>query len=370
MPENFRHDSNYGELLKLLRGHPLSLEVVLPLLKKKSPSEIIMALQNEVNELGGRIEDASLSLAFSQLSPTTKKHLPFLGLFTPRVSPQILEIFVGNEGMSKAIYKKVIGETLSLDGWKSVLEEASINGLVESKDGGYYELHPTLPPFFRKQLISNFGDNGLKTLKAEFVNFYSALSSYLLEGLQKSEPYANILLAVEEPNILRALRSAEIDEDWDSIDSISRGILQFYEHSGRIAESNTLRMHLLGQIGLELTLDDSREKASSWMFLLGEEAIYCISINELEKAETLYTQILNYLISMNYPKADHNIAVSYHQLGRVAEERQKFDEAEQWYRKPLVIYERLGFGQNAADAHHQLKIIAAERKHLSNTQRP
>lgn len=368
-PEDFRHDRDYGELLKLLKGHPRSLEVVLPQLRKKSPFEIIKALQYEVNELGEKIEDASLSFAFSQLSPTTKKHLPFFGLFNSRVNPQILDSFVGDEGIGKATYEKVVGETLSIEGWKSVLEEAAINGLVESNEQSYYELHPILPPFFRKQLVANVGDAGLKILNTEFINFYSTFASIIYENIQKSEPFAKMILTIEEPNFLRALRHSEINEKWELVDPISRVVLEFYENCGRVAESNTLRTHLLSHIGLELTSEDSREKAYLWMYLLGSEAEHQVSINEFEKAARLHTQILNYLISLKDPAVENYIALSYHHLGVVARERQQFGEAEKWCRQSLEIAERLGLEQDVALNYHLLGIIEFERQQFDEAKK-
>ena len=35
-------------------------------------------------------------------------------------------------------------------------------------------------------------------------------------------------------------------------------------------------------------------------------------------------------------------ATDYHQLGIIAQKRQQFDEAEQWYRKALEIYDKIG----------------------------
>jgi tetratricopeptide (TPR) repeat protein len=49
-------------------------------------------------------------------------------------------------------------------------------------------------------------------------------------------------------------------------------------------------------------------------------------------------------------------------LGRIAQERQDFDQAEGWYRKALEIFERLGLERDAASDYHQLGIIAQERQ--------
>ncbi len=48
------------------------------------------------------------------------------------------------------------------------------------------------------------------------------------------------------------------------------------------------------------------------------------------------------------------LAGTYHQLGRVAEERRDFDAAEAWYRKALAVFERLGDGHGAGIARRSL----------------
>jgi tetratricopeptide (TPR) repeat protein len=55
------------------------------------------------------------------------------------------------------------------------------------------------------------------------------------------------------------------------------------------------------------------------------------------------------------------MAISYHQLGRVAEERGSYDEALEWYKKSLAIAEELGNRSGMAISYHQLGIVAQKR---------
>ena len=50
--------------------------------------------------------------------------------------------------------------------------------------------------------------------------------------------------------------------------------------------------------------------------------------------------------------------MTYHQLGRVAQERRDFEEAERWYQRSLEVSERLGDEHGAAGTYGQLGIIA------------
>ena len=55
---------------------------------------------------------------------------------------------------------------------------------------------------------------------------------------------------------------------------------------------------------------------------------------------------------------EHGAAITYHQLGIIAQERRDFDTAESWYRKALTIRENQDDEHGAALTYHQLGIIA------------
>ena len=125
-----------------------------------------------------------------------------------------------------------------------------------------------------------------------------------------------------------------------------------------------LRSSLLNHTGREISIDAPRNLADLWMFLLGNEVNEALRENRLDDAEHYHKTIIQYLQTQTLPEpeAERKIAVGYHQLGMVAQERQQFDVAEQWYRKALEIRERLGLQRDAADDYHQLGMIAQERQ--------
>ena len=55
------------------------------------------------------------------------------------------------------------------------------------------------------------------------------------------------------------------------------------------------------------------------------------------------------------------MASSYHQLGRVAQERGAYEEALEWYRKALVIAEEVGDRAGMAFCYHNLGVVAQNR---------
>jgi len=171
------------------------------------------------------------------------------------------------------------------------------------------------------------------------------------------------IVKIEELNFLRALRIAVKTEQWALAQAIAQTLHEFYEIRGRFREWSALRSSLLDHTGREISIDAPRNLADLWMFLLGEEANEALRENRLDDAEHFYVKIIQYLQkTLPEPETEPKIAVCYHQLGIIAQKRQHFDVAEQWYRKALEIDERLGMERYAAYDYHQLGIIAQERR--------
>ncbi|MEO1689328.1 MAG: tetratricopeptide repeat protein [Pseudomonadota bacterium] len=62
------------------------------------------------------------------------------------------------------------------------------------------------------------------------------------------------------------------------------------------------------------------------------------------------------------------MAITYHQLGSVAQDRGALDEAEAWYRKALEIREAIGDRAGMAKTYHQLGIVAQSRGALDEAE--
>jgi tetratricopeptide (TPR) repeat protein len=315
-------------------------------------------LQHRVDQLGEAMEDASLSVAFEYLSAKARKHLPFVGLFTSYVDADTLGNFVAAGVFGQEVYQELMGETLDAAGWEAVLDEASRSGFVRSLGQRIYELHPTLPAFFRRQLAQAVGEPGVQRLDAEFLKFYTAWAGFMDKLLEQAEQQAVMATTVEEPNLLRALRLAEKGEEWALAQAIAQTLYEFYKALGRAEEWRVLRERLLANVGRDMQIGADRDRADLWMYLLGEEANDAMTRGDPESAEDAYTRVVTYLIALQDPAVEPMLAAAYHQLGMVAEERQQFDQAEAWYRKALEIYERLGLERYAASDYHQLGIVA------------
>ena len=360
-PEEFRQDPRYAELIKLLRGHPRSLEVVLPHLRNRSPAELIDAIVNRVDYLGESLEDASLTYAFHQLSEKTRKHLPLVGLFASHVHVGTLAMF-GTTGTEEAqAYGDLMGECIDAAGWTGVLSEATACGLLSSVTPQLHEIHPTLPAFLRRQLMGSVGEEGLRRLDAEFVRLYAALADEANRRLPDGEEEGIIAIGVEEANFLRAMRLAEAEERWALVRIIASMLFKFYEVRGRGQEGDAPVTRLQERVGRATPGASDRDRGDLWVYLLGHEADRALQRQQLSVAESKYRAGLNYLESLGDPGVAARMAVGFHQMGIIAQERNRYEEAERWFRGAMEIRERLGLEPSAAEDYYHLGRIAQAR---------
>jgi hypothetical protein len=139
----------YLDLLKLLGGHPLSLRVVLPHLKRQTPSQLIEALRLGRDKFAGAEEEGrdksltvSLDYSFTKLSEACRLHLPFLALFSERVNADLLRSFSGNpDDECGQAYQAVFGENLQRADWLRLLNEGVEAGILEYLGETIYKIH-------------------------------------------------------------------------------------------------------------------------------------------------------------------------------------------------------------------------------------
>ena len=63
---------------------------------------------------------------------------------------------------------------------------------------------------------------------------------------------------------------------------------------------------------------------------------------------------------------EHGAAITYHQLGVIAQEQRDFQAAEGWYQKSLAIEEKHGDEYGAALTYGQLGVLAAKQRDVQS----
>ncbi|MGH8964804.1 MAG: tetratricopeptide repeat protein, partial [Actinomycetes bacterium] len=127
------------------------------------------------------------------------------------------------------------------------------------------------------------------------------------------------------------------------------------------------RLALEAADGTPPPLDDPT--GALWFFLVVSQANRQLTAGQLDAAERTVLDIHHML--QRHPESAQQLkrlAVTYHQLGMVAQQRGHLDEAQQWYLKSLTITEELGDRPGMAISYHQLGMVAQDRGHLDEAQ--
>jgi hypothetical protein len=149
----WRADEDFAELLKLLAGYPLALEVILPNLARQTPAEILTALREGADKVDLKSSDKTKSIlrcidySHGNLSEEAQELLlclaPFSGVFNAGFVKQY----------SEALKKEPELKHLAHERWPEVLQEAMNWGLLSGEDeSSLLRLQPAFPYFLRTRL--------------------------------------------------------------------------------------------------------------------------------------------------------------------------------------------------------------------------
>ncbi|CAI8003422.1 hypothetical protein GBAR_LOCUS3647 [Geodia barretti] len=108
-----RVGSDFGELMELLQGHPLAMQVAIPPVKEVPATVAVGEITRLLNEMpdGGEpgrapILTAAMEYAFSRMSHRSRIHLPFLSMFQRRVMLDVL-----NHITQERVYATITAKT-------------------------------------------------------------------------------------------------------------------------------------------------------------------------------------------------------------------------------------------------------------------
>jgi tetratricopeptide (TPR) repeat protein len=176
-------------------------------------------------------------------------------------------------------------------------------------------------------------------LESEFVRVYADTADYFMETLYENQDAGTQAILAEEGNLTQALGLSLEARQWDNAQLLTQPLAQVYRMQKRYPELRRLRRQLLDVTGATAGEAEANGATDLWLYLLGTEASECIETNELDRADTLNRQLLEYFSSRSDAEDDPQAAAVYHQVGEVALKRWRLDEAEEWYSKSLAIIE-------------------------------
>lgn len=368
-----RVDGDFAALLEMLDGHPLAMQVALPLLKELPAAAIVSELRRRRDEMAGdagepgrsAILTAAMEYAFSRMPHRNRAHLPFLALFQRRVMLDILSHIT-----EERIYGQVMGgdlasgasrSLLAADGGmqssgrsysacRALLRNAQAAGFLEPVSPSVYQINPALPWFLGRQLSRRVSGDGIRQLEQEFVRVYADTADYFMESLYENQDTGVTAVLAEEGNLTQALGLAAEYRQWDNAQILMQPLAQVYRMQKRFPELRRLRAQLLDIIGHSADAAAANGAVDFWQYLLGTDAMESVELLDLDRAAGFNQQLLDYLLAQPDGAADPRTAAVYHQNGLIASKRGRYDAASEWLEKGLEIIDGGDDQESIADA--------------------
>jgi tetratricopeptide (TPR) repeat protein len=349
-PDQPEHRGAFKRLMRLLGGYPLAMEVVLSNLARSTPAEVLLRLEAADIDLDNQSATAGktdsiikcIDYSHSNLSESAQQLLLTLAPFKGVVNKKFLDNY------SEKLLAQPALAGLPCDQWEEVLMEAEKMGLLKPHENeglaeyGYLSLQPVFPFFLKSRLNDPAQAERKEAIETAFREHYEGIGEAFgqltnsKEAGQQQAGYA--LIGAEYENFYTALQIALKQQK--SIVSVFKPLSDFLDKTQQHSQGLELGRQvmqalerwpkeLIGQIGYEFVgvLCDSIGKK---FYLL----------QQFQEAEEAYSKALELWDGMMIQSPEHKgkqRAIILHQLGMVAQEQRKYEEAERYYKEALAI---------------------------------
>jgi tetratricopeptide (TPR) repeat protein len=365
--EKIRQDGDFQKLMKLLAGYPLAMEVVLANLQKQTPQEILQGLQAADVNLDVASEDKTKSIlkcveySHSNLSPEAQKLLICLAPFSGFIHRAGIPNYI-NE-----LQKLEPFQDYQFDKFDDAIQEAINWGLLSpmDKDLPWLTIQPVFP-YFLKTKLATVDAATREALQEGFKNHYLGLAgSYnqLMESKDAQKRQLGIFFCkLEYENLYNGL---QICLDKQESISICFCLFKYFElindnpSNLKLAEivcqrlDNYSTAFIKSELGYQIALAIDR---------LGNCQLKAQQYKESQKSYEKTLQIYDALESEEERQKQLWKAVTYHQLGIIAQNLREYAQARDFYQLALSIYIEFGDRYSQAATYHQLGIIAEEMR--------
>ena len=339
-----RSDKDLVELMKLLGGHPLAMRVILPWLEKLSAAQVVAALQSNLDDfdLGDDEQQtklfATLRFVEQSLPEELQELLVPLAMHEGFLDANLLE------HMSKSVDAK--WNRAEIDRLIAALVAA---GLLWQVGQAVYQMHPLLTSFLRATRLEGSTPEGRESWARAFVDVMAKLADAVApkELHEQRTPFH-----IHGLNFRYTLGEAERLGMQQHFAALTQSLAAYALNTRKFTEAAKLYESLANS---EKASGNDEKEAISYHQL----GVIAQHQRDFAAAEQWYRKALAIEEKLGN---EHGAAITYHQLGRIAEGQHDFAAAVQWYRKSLVIKEKQGNEHGAAGTYHQLGRIAEEQR--------
>lgn len=384
-----REDRSYPALLQALAGHPLALRLTLPLLAQvENPRELVDALRAPGNATPVEWQaslGACLHISLQSLEACHRRRLPALALFEGTVDPTILSL-ISTHSEVPARFRVQEGGSQSPDElvnrafemWWETLERCVESGLLTRMEpliAQLYRVHPALRgpllALWREQAGDAFVSEHTAAREASLTaHAYWAL--WLEEQVRKgrAEIAAAVIAAQQQTLTTQVLYAMEQDR-FREAESLLQPLLSFWDFKGAWDEalSWTDRIRaLLEKASSGPPPDLDKPAGHLWLFMVGSQARLWLRAGRLDAAAAEYESIRKLLENSTSQWGRRCLAMTYHNLASIAEERQDVEAAEALYHHSLEMKDAENDRTSMALSFRQLASIALRRGDLSQAE--
>jgi tetratricopeptide (TPR) repeat protein len=368
---HYRTDMAFLDLIKLLDGFPLALEVVLANLPRQSPQAVLDALRaGDVALDRGTSQSRTESImrcldySHSNLSPEAQGLLACLAPFSAVLNTRSLASYADYLRQQPALAH------LPWERLPAVLEEATDWGLLSPHPelpDMFLSLQPIFPYFLRSRWQIPEHAETQQAVAVAFRQHYEKMSGTLDDLLNSQDAQkrqrGQVMVSLEYENLMTALHLA--------LDA-QMSILKFYKTlSDYLDATNEERRGLdLGE-AIRLRLQAYPEAAFSGLLgfefisVLDDIACRRLTLKQYAAAEASYQEtlrLLDALTTLGREKREKAKAGMLHQLGQVAQGQRQWAQAEQYYQQALDIKIKFHNRYSQAGTYHHLGMLAEEQQ--------
>jgi tetratricopeptide (TPR) repeat protein len=373
----YRTDAALLDLMKLLDGFPLALEVVLANLARQSPQAVLDALRaGDVALDQGTSQSKTESIvrcidySHSNLAPEAQALLACLAPFSAVLNTQFLSRYTDHLRQQPALAH------LPWERLPVVLKEATDWGLLSSHSefpDVFLRLQPILPYFLRSRDQISERAEGQRAVAVAFRQYYEEMSGALDVFLNSKDAQqrqcGQVLVRLEYGNLMTALHLAL---------KAKVAILKLYKTLSDYldATKDERRGLALGEAVLPLL---QAYPAAALSGPLGAELIDVLhniatrqaQLKEYAKAEASYQETLRLLdaqMTLDRKTREKGKASSLHNLGLVAQEQRQWEQTEQYYQQALAIFVEFNDRYSQGRIYRNLGRVAQEQGQWEQTE--
>jgi tetratricopeptide (TPR) repeat protein len=334
-------------LVTLLGGYPLPLTVVLPVLAAAPPSQVLAELQaGEPGADPAGLIRRAIEYSHGKLDPVLQNSLQLLAPFTAVIpTGQFLDRF--HELLSQDEAVQALG---AIDLAAALAQAVSVGLAAPHPQLSYLvQVQPVLPWFLRSRLYSQPALTAA-TEQAHYDLYSDPLADALHSMLTSPGDPAERITGMAAARAEYANLTAALDHGLRTGQPIHRLIAALDEYLD-LAQQHDTRRQLLGGAIAAFPEPANREQQSELAQLHDLAGHTALAQHRLADADAHYQTALQ----LRQAAGDRqNEAITYHQLGMVAQEQRRLVEAEASYHQALNIKLELGERRSAAGTYHQL----------------